>query len=98
MGTALTSPLFEGSERRNGESYLDYMVRLFEHKKEYGLVCDDIAALLNAQTGNNYTECTYRKYYAAFNDGRLYERKDVARRPARTILCQIGRASCRERV
>ena len=87
MGTALTSPLFEGSERRNGESYLDYMVRLFEHKKEYGLVCDDIAALLNAQTGNNYTECTYRKYYAAFNDGRLYERKDVARRPARTILC-----------
>lgn len=75
------------SERQDSESYLDYMVRLFENKKAYGLTCDDIAELLNEQTGNSYSECTYRKYYAAFDDGRRYERSGSAGTPARTILC-----------
>lgn len=87
MSASLTTSLFTQSERLESESYLDYMVRLFENKKEYSLTCDDIAALLNEQTGNSYTECTYRKYYAAFNDGRLYERGASVERPARTILC-----------
>lgn len=54
------------------ETYDDYFVRLFEHKKEYGLTCVDIAELLNEVTGNNYTESAYRKEYAAFNRGRIY--------------------------
>ena len=75
---AVTTASYGASERLNGEAYLDYMVRLFEHKQEYGLTCNDIADLLNEQTGNSYSECTYRKYYAAFNDGRTYERSGVA--------------------
>ena len=67
---AVTTASYGASERLSGEAYLDYMVRLFEHKQEYGLTCNDIADLRNAQTGNSYSECTYRKYYAAFNDGR----------------------------
>lgn len=75
---AVTTASYGASERLSGEAYLDYMVRLFEHKQEYGLTCNDIADLLNEQTGNSYSECTYRKYYAAFNDGRTYERSGVA--------------------
>ena len=75
---AVTTASYGASERLSGEAYLDYMVRLFEHKQEYGLTCNDIADLLNEQTGNSYSECTYRKYYAAFNDGRTYERTGVA--------------------
>ena len=59
-------------KQRPSETYDDYFVRLFENKKEYGLTCTDIAALLNAVNGHNYTECAYRKEYAAFNRGRNY--------------------------
>jgi hypothetical protein len=41
----------------------------------YGLNCEQIAELLNAETNNNFTESTYRKEFAAFNRGRSYERK-----------------------
>lgn len=60
--------------RNPNESYTDYFVRLFEKKDQYGLTCDDIAKLLNAENGNDYSECTYRKEYAAFNRGRIFER------------------------
>lgn len=59
-------------KQRSSETYDDYFVRLFENKKEYRLTCTDIAALLNAVNGHNYTECAYRKEYAAFNRGRRY--------------------------
>ena len=59
-------------KQRPSETYDAYFVRLFENKKEYGLTCTDIAALLNAVNGRNYTECAYRKEYAAFNRGRNY--------------------------
>lgn len=55
------------------EPYEDYFVRLFEHKKEYGLNCEEIAVLLNAVNGKNKGESAYRKEYAAFNRGRIYE-------------------------
>jgi hypothetical protein len=35
----------------------------------------DIAELLNFETGQNYGESSYRKEFAAFNRGRIYERK-----------------------
>ncbi len=70
--------------RNPGESYTAYFVRLFENKSRYGLTCAQIAALLNAENGHNRSECTYRKEYAAFNRGRLFERgqhpADVCRR------------------
>lgn len=55
------------------EPYDDYFVRLFEHKKEYGLNCVQIAELLNDVTGEDKGESAYRKEYAAFNRGRIYE-------------------------
>lgn len=55
------------------EPYEDYFVRLFEHKKEYNLNCSQIAELLNEVNGENKGESAYRKEYAAFNRGRLYE-------------------------
>lgn len=61
-------------KRQQDEAYLDYFVRLHENKKEYGLNSDSIAELLNHENGNNYGESTYRKEYAAFNRGRMYER------------------------
>ena len=60
--------------RMSDESYKDYFVRLFENKSEYGLTCSDIAVLLNSENNNNFGESTYRKYFAAFQDGRMYER------------------------
>lgn len=69
------------------ETYDDYFVRLFENKKEYGLTCVDVASLLNDVTGNNYDESTYRKEYAAFNRGRLYERAFDDRGIKTRILC-----------
>lgn len=45
---------------------------MFENKNTYELNCEQIAELLNCENGNNYSESTYRKEYAAFNRGRNY--------------------------
>lgn len=74
-------------KRHANEPYEDYFVRLFEHKSEYGLTCQQIADLLNAQNGNAFGECTYRKEYSAFNRGRKYERAQAERGVAARILC-----------
>ena len=60
------------------ESFDDYLVRLFDNKAEYGLNCNEIADLLNEVNGKNFGECTYRKFYAAFNKGRAYERNKLS--------------------
>lgn len=62
-------------KRLSGESYDDFLIRLFEHKDEYRINCQEIADILNAEYGRAYKESTYRKYYAAFNKGRIYERE-----------------------
>ena len=64
-------------ERRNGESYEDYFVRLHENKEAYCLTHRQIATLLNRTSGHNYGESAYRKEYSAFRRGRLYERKHM---------------------
>lgn len=62
------------------------MVRLFENKSSYGLNCEGIAEILNFYNGHNYGESAYRKYWKAFNEGRIYERKANPRKPYRRIL------------
>ena len=69
-----------------GEGLQDYFVRLFEHKQQYGLNCDAIAALLNAANGVNYDTSAWRKEYASFNRGREYERARTSGGVARRIL------------
>lgn len=68
------------------ESFEDYFVRLNENKNIYGITSQDIADLLNAQMGVNYNESTWRKRYANFNQGRIYERNKNNRRVQTRIL------------
>lgn len=64
-------------KRFDYETFEDYMIRLFENKAEYGLTCDKIADILNDEPDNTNPRgsCAYRKEYAAFNRGRIYERE-----------------------
>lgn len=54
------------------ETFDDFFVRLFEHKDEYGLTCQEIADILNRQCGEDYGESKWRKEYAAFSRGMRY--------------------------
>lgn len=58
-----------------GESFEDYKVRICENKNAYGLTFEQIADILNAESGNTYTESYYRKWWKRFSQGRVYERK-----------------------
>lgn len=74
--------------RLEDEGYHDYFVRIAENKVEYGLNWDDIAKLLNHENGNDFGECTYRKYFTAFQAGRKYESaKLLGDGVATRILC-----------
>lgn len=73
--------------RRPGEDITDYWVRLFEQKNRYGLTCEEIAALLNAENGTNYGESKWRKTYNYFQLGREYERRKNESGVATRILC-----------
>lgn len=77
----------EETKRLNSESFTDYFVRLFENKKAYQLNCQDIAELLNKESGEDYTESKWRKEFAAFNRGRVYERERLEGGVYRKILC-----------
>ncbi len=59
-------------ERSPLESYYDYFVRLAENKVSYGLDWPQIAKLLNRENGNDFGECTYRKFFNAFQAGMDY--------------------------
>lgn len=74
-------------KRYDGEPFIAYFVRLFEHKEEYGLTCEQIAALLNVESNSNFGECKWRKEYAAFNRGREYERAYGSIGVANRVLC-----------
>lgn len=73
--------------RQEQESYYDYFVRLSENKAAYGLSWPQIAELLNQENGNNFGECTYRKFFTAFQAGREYERQNTDSVIADRILC-----------
>ena len=72
--------------RRSGELLQDYFVRLFENRGAYGLDYEEIARLLNHETGSGKGESAYRKEYAAFHRGRLYERNLLEEKGTLRIL------------
>lgn len=80
------------AKKQSGESYVDYFVRLFDNKKIYGLTCDQIAELLNTESGQTLGESAYRKEFAAFNRGRNYER-EIAERGVATRVLSISYSS-----
>ncbi|TVY09954.1 hypothetical protein [Paenibacillus cremeus] len=51
------------------ETIKDFKIRICSNKEHYGLTWDDIRDLINKQTGDNYGESAYRKWWAAFSDG-----------------------------
>jgi len=59
-------------KRLEGEDLNTYALRLYENKHEYGLNSQDIADILNKETGKNYDESKYRKHYASFRKGIEY--------------------------
>lgn len=62
-------------KRLPDESFDDFFVRLFEHKAEYGLTCEQISRILNLESGSVYGESKWRKDFAVFQRGREYERE-----------------------
>lgn len=73
--------------RRENEQFDDYFVRLFENKNEYGLSCQDIANILNAEVGVEYGESKWRKEYAAFHRGMMYAKAKAMQGVKNRILC-----------
>jgi len=81
-----TNPPMDCVARWAGESFKEYFVRLFENKEQYNITSQQIADLLNSESGKNYTESAYRKEYAGFNRGRIYEREHSETYIAQRIL------------
>ena len=75
METKSYEDITQCAYRYIGEGELEYFIRLHENKKKYALLSRDIAVLLNKEFGVNYDESTWRKRYADFNRGRIYERE-----------------------
>lgn len=48
-------------KRREGESLLDYQIRLYSNKVSYGLTNNEIGVILNIETNQNIDESAYRK-------------------------------------
>ena len=81
-----TNPPMDCAARWAGETWNEYFIRLCENKAEYGLTYVQIADLLNAENGKNYGESAYRKKYAEFNRGRVYEREHSSEYVAQRVL------------
>lgn len=57
------------------ESVDDYLVRIYSNLNVFGLSCQDAADLMNAESGEAYSESRWRKRFKVFHQGMLYERK-----------------------
>lgn len=55
--------------KQNGETLKDYKIRLFRNKDSYGLSNKDIAELINNASNLNRDESSYRKWFAAYEEG-----------------------------
>lgn len=51
------------------ENLKDYKIRLCKNKDIYGLTFQDIANLINKESGENKSESVYRKWWTAYNEG-----------------------------
>lgn len=55
--------------KKREETIKDYKIRLFRNKDKYGLSNQEIADLINTSNGCRFSESTYRKWYASYNEG-----------------------------
>lgn len=55
--------------KQNGETLKEYKIRLFRNKDSYNLSNKDIAELINNASNLNRDESSYRKWFAAYEEG-----------------------------
>ncbi len=55
--------------KQENESVKNYKIRLFKNKDLYDLTSQEIADLINKESGDNFSESTYRKWYRAYSEG-----------------------------
>ena len=63
--------------RLPNESFDDFFVRICENKNVLGLTFEQVADILNAESGKSLGESAWRKRWKNFHQGRLYERKHI---------------------
>lgn len=61
-----------GLGREREETLLQYKIRICEDRERYGLTWEEVAQVLNEETGDNFGESKYRKWWYAFNEGMNY--------------------------
>lgn len=54
--------------RKKDEELIDYLIRLYENRLQYGLSNQDVAALLNKEEDVDYDESRWRKIYQAWEN------------------------------
>lgn len=60
------------SARGKDEDILEYQIRIFENRESLNLSWNDVAALINEQTGHDYSADKYRKFWMPFKQGVEY--------------------------
>lgn len=63
--------------RQERETIKQYKIRLFKNKEIYGLNTQDIADLINKETGDNFSESTYRKWFRNYIEGYDDAKKEI---------------------
>ena len=66
--------------REKDESLLQYKIRICGDREHYGLTWDEVAQVLNDETGENFGESKYRKWWYAFSEGMNYANEISAER------------------
>ena len=56
-------------QKEQNETIKEYKLRLFRNKELYGLSMEQIAQLINAETGDNFSESAYRKWFKPYQEG-----------------------------
>lgn len=60
------------TNRQLDESLLEYKIRICSNKTILNLTWKDVASLLNKETGQEFGESAYRKWFTQFNEGLEY--------------------------
>lgn len=59
-------------QRREGETLKDFKLRICKNKDVYNLKWNEVASIINNESGDSFSESKYRKWYTAFNEGFEY--------------------------
>lgn len=63
-------------KKYESESLIEYKIRVCGNKELLNLTWTQVAELLNEESGQNFTESTYRKWFTQFNSGLEYAQEN----------------------